>query len=68
MKAKLPKDQKKLPHQQQINFMTTRSEVSVKTAAQMEDCLESIDKYDMERFINPVTREDTFKMLFEEVR
>lgn len=67
MKAKLPKDQKKLPHQQQINFMTTRSEVSVKTAAQMEDCLESIDKYDMERFINPVTREDTFKMLFEEV-
>ena len=66
MKKKGPKDQKK-PPKQPVNFMTTRSEVSAKTAAQMKDCLEEVDKYDMERFISPVTRDETFKMLFDEV-
>lgn len=52
---------------QQFTFMNTRSEVSAETALQMEECLEGVEKYDMERFINPVTRERTFKMLFDEV-
>lgn len=65
-KNKVAKNQKRTP--QQINFMTTRSEVSAKTAEQMEECLEGgVDKYDIERFINPVTRDKTFKMLFDEV-
>ena len=69
-------DWDKNKHQQQedgpkqITLMTTLSEISKQQAKHMEmdeSCLSShVDKYDMERFINPVTREKTFKQLFDE--
>ena len=51
---------------QKVNFLTTIDDISPDQAAEMQSCLENADKYDMERFINPVTREDTFKKLFAE--
>lgn len=64
------KDGKEEPKEAQpITLMTTLSEISKQQARQMEmenSCLSQVDKYDVERFINPVTREDTFKALFAE--
>ncbi|KAI2810610.1 hypothetical protein BLOT_001773 [Blomia tropicalis] len=53
-----------------INFMTTLSEIGAQQLKQLkptESSLKHVDKYDLERFINPVTREETFKMLFDEI-
>lgn len=51
-----------------VNFMTGLADITPKQAEQLEaEQLEDSDKYDLERFINPMTREDTFKGLFEEV-
>ena len=47
-------------------FPTTLSTIDPKDL-HTKSCVEVADKYDIERFLNPVTREETFDMLFEEV-
>lgn len=36
-------------------------------AVPVKSCLNTADKYNMDLFINPVTRDETFQMLFDEV-
>ena len=50
-----------------VTFMTTLADISPKQAEQLEETVEEVAKYDLETFINPVTREESFKMLFQEV-
>lgn len=52
--------------QEKTSFLTTISTMDMKVAPQ-NSCLVMEDKYAMELFLNPVTREDTFKQLFDEV-
>ena len=47
-----------------VNFLTFPNDENVPDEP---SCLEWADKYDMERFINPATREAAFKALFAEV-
>ena len=49
-----------------MTFLTTLSTMDQKDLP-TKSCLELADKYEIDRFINPVTRDDTFKLLFEEV-
>ena len=49
-----------------VNFLTTLSTCNT-SELKSPSCLEATDKYDMDRFLNPVTREETFNSLFEEV-
>ena len=57
------------PTAKEVNLLTTIDQIDPQ---QMEvirakaTCLEYADKYDLERFINPVTRDTTFAMLFQE--
>jgi len=53
------------PMDGKVNFLTSLSEVS---KSQLPDtCLVSEDKYDLSLFVNPVTRRQTFQLLFDEV-
>lgn len=47
-----------------VNFLTPLTDDEVVAE---RSCLEWSDKYDMERFINPTTREEAFQALFSEV-
>ena len=49
-----------------MTFLTTLSTMDQKDMP-TKSCLELTDKYDIDRFINPVSREETFPLLFEEV-
>ena len=49
-----------------VTFLTTLSTIDP-NALRTKSCLEATDKYEIERFLNPITREETFNMLFEEV-
>ena len=51
-----------------VNFLTTIHNVNESEMLLKATCLQSANKYDMERFINPITREETFNMLFDEVK
>ncbi len=48
-------------------FLTTVSTMDACKLAS-PSCLVMKDKYDIERFVNPLTREETFQLLFDEVR
>lgn len=49
-----------------VTFLTTLSTCDP-ADLRTKSCLEAADKYDIERFLNPSTREETFQMLFDEV-
>ena len=49
-----------------VNFLTTISTADP-NALKTKSCLENTDKYGIERFLNPITREETFNELFAEV-
>ena len=49
-----------------MTFLTTLSSIDPNDL-RTKSCLEAADKYEIERFLNPVTREETFNMLFDEV-
>lgn len=57
----------------EVNFLTQMSEidssekVALLTKATELENASSSEKFTLERFINPITRENTFQMLFEEV-
>lgn len=53
---------------EKVTFITTLDEVDGKQMQAKANCMQWAAKYDLERFINPLTREETFKMLFEEVK
>ena len=66
-KKKLAKQAKDNQPPAKVNFMTTVSDITPKQAEALEVKLEEVDKFDLERFTNPITREETFKLLFDEV-
>lgn len=49
-----------------ITFLTTLSTCDPKVL-RTKSCLEASDKYDIENFLNPGTRDVTFQLLFDEV-
>ncbi|KAI2802978.1 hypothetical protein BLOT_007101 [Blomia tropicalis] len=49
-----------------INFMTTKSELNAGETKKLENESANLDRYDMERFTNPVSRDDAFNTLFTE--
>ena len=49
-----------------VTFLTTLSSIDPNDL-RTKSCLEAADKYEIDRFLNPVTREETFNMLFDEV-
>lgn len=51
-----------------INFLTTLSTMDPKQKEEMSESSSSNnDKFNIENFLNPITRENTFQMLFNEV-
>lgn len=50
-----------------VTFLTTLSTCNP-NELRTKSCLENTDKYDLENFLNPGTRDETFQMLFDEVR
>ena len=50
-----------------VTFLTTLSTMDTCQGLPTKSCLELKDKYDIDRFVNPLTREETFKALFDEV-
>lgn len=67
-RAKRSKDTKTIPPMVdgKITFLTTLSTCDPKVL-RTKSCLEASDKYDIENFLNPGTRDITFQLLFEEV-
>lgn len=67
-RAKRRKDTKAIPPMVdgKITFLTTLSQCDPKQL-RTKSCLEASDKYDIENFLNPGTRDLTFQLLFEEV-
>ena len=49
-----------------MTFLTTLSTMDCKNLP-TKSCLELKDKYDIDRFLNPVSRDETFKALFDEI-
>ncbi|KAJ6216513.1 hypothetical protein RDWZM_007670 [Blomia tropicalis] len=49
-----------------LSFLATLSTCDV-ADLKSRSCLEQSEKYDIERFINPMTREETFNALFDEI-
>jgi len=50
----------------EVNLLTPLTNIPPEQAAQMRECVQRAEKYDLERFINPTTREETFRLLFTE--
>lgn len=67
-RAKKRKDAKTVPNKVdgKVTFLTTLSTCDPKEL-RTKSCLEASDKYDIENFLNPGTRDLTFQMLFDEV-
>ena len=65
-KKKTINDQKMTADGKPINFLTTLSTIDP-NELKTKSCLETTEKYDIERFLNPITREETFNELFKEV-
>ena len=53
-------------NENKMNFLTTMSTMDT-NAMPVKTCMVLTDKYNMDHFINPVTREETFQQLFDEV-
>lgn len=68
-RAKKRKDVKTIPNKVdgKVTFLTTLSTCDPKEL-RTKSCLEASDKYDIENFLNPGTRDLTFQMLFDEAR
>lgn len=77
LKKKLAKQQQQqmaLADGKKVNFLVTLSTMDPKQKEEMasgggtnESSSMNSDKFNMENFLNPMTRENTFQMLFNEV-
>lgn len=65
-KKKAAKEAAQRPADGKVTFLTTLSTCDP-NELRTKSCLEAADKYDIERFLNPLTREETFQQLFDEV-
>ncbi|KAJ6217166.1 hypothetical protein RDWZM_008323 [Blomia tropicalis] len=65
-KKKAAREAQQKVGEEKVNFLTTLSTCDP-AELKTKSCLEMADKYDIERFINPTTREETFNELFEEI-